>query len=145
MLFERAYVQDPVCNPSRSSFLTGLRLDQTGVTDNATLLRDKLPDVVTFPQLHKDNGSHSAAFGKIVRLGGGCNESLKAKWMDLRDKACGRCWLIPRDLASPPRSRSSSARVHHILDAHFASGGWPQYYPFTSLSAGSSSDLKADW
>ncbi len=81
--FERAYVQYPVCNASRTSFLTGLRPDQTGVTDNATLMRDKLPDVVTFPQLLKGQGWHSAAFGKIFHLGGGRNESLKAKWMDL--------------------------------------------------------------
>jgi len=81
--FDRAYVQYPVCNPSRSSFLSGLRPDQTGVTDNTTLLRDKLPDMVTFPQLLKENGWHSAAFGKIFHLGGGRNAALRAKWMDL--------------------------------------------------------------
>ena len=69
--FDRAYVQYTVCNPSRSSFLTGLRPDQTGVTDNRTMLRDRLPDVVTLPQLLKDDGRHAAAFGKIFHLGGG--------------------------------------------------------------------------
>ncbi|MDZ4848883.1 MAG: sulfatase [Pirellulaceae bacterium] len=83
VVFQKAFVQYPVCNPSRSSFLTGLRPDQTGVTDNGTLLRDKLPDVVTFPQLLKENGWHSAAFGKIFHLGGGRNAALKSKWMDL--------------------------------------------------------------
>ncbi len=83
VVFERAYVQYPVCNASRSSFLTGLRPDQTGVTDNRTLLRDKLPDVVTFPQLLKESGWHSAAFGKIFHLGGGRNADLRATWMDL--------------------------------------------------------------
>lgn len=81
--FDRAYVQYPVCNASRSSFLTGLRPDQTGVVNNTTLLRDKLPDVVTFPQLLKANGWHSAAFGKIFHLGGGRNQALRTKWMDL--------------------------------------------------------------
>lgn len=81
--FERAYVQYPVCNSSRTSFLTGLRPDQTGVTDNSTLMRDKLPDVVTFPQLLKEQGFQSAAFGKIFHLGGGRNASLREKWMDL--------------------------------------------------------------
>ena len=73
VVFERAYVPYPVCNPSRCSFLTGLQPDQTGVTDNNTLLRDKLPEVMTFPQLLKEHGWHSAAFGKIFHLGGGRN------------------------------------------------------------------------
>jgi len=81
--FERAYVQYPVCNPSRSSFLSGLRPDQTGVTDNTTMLRAKLPDVVTLPQLLRASGYYSAAFGKIFHLGGGRDMAAKQRWMDL--------------------------------------------------------------
>lgn len=107
--FDRAYVQYPVCNPSRSSFLTGLRPDQTGITDNRTPLRDRLPDVVTLPQLLKDDGRHAAAFGKIYHLGGGRDEALRAKWMDLprswhtaqsfEATALGRRKLAGRDLS----------------------------------------------
>ena len=34
--FERAYVQYPVCNPSRSSLMAGLRPEQTGIANNNT-------------------------------------------------------------------------------------------------------------
>ena len=85
--FERAYVQYPVCNPSRSSMLTGLRAEQTGVTGNDALLRQKMPDVVTMPQLCKDAGWQAHAFGKIFHLGGGRDASKKAQWMDV-----GRSW-----------------------------------------------------
>ena len=69
--FERAYVQYPVCNPSRSSMLTGLRAEQTGIVGNDIPLRQKMPDIVTLPQLCKESGWQAHAFGKIYHLGGG--------------------------------------------------------------------------
>ncbi|HUF60535.1 MAG TPA: sulfatase-like hydrolase/transferase, partial [Verrucomicrobiales bacterium] len=48
--FERAYAQYPVCNPSRTSFLTGLRCEQTGVVDNRWFFRDLIPAQPTMPQ-----------------------------------------------------------------------------------------------
>lgn len=102
--FDRAYVQYTVCNPSRTSFLTGLRPDQTGITDNGTPLRDRLPDVVTLPQLLKASGHHSAAFGKIFHLGGGRDAALRAKWMDLPHS-----WHTAQSFEATPLGRKKLA------------------------------------
>src|SRR6266545_393100 len=50
--FERAYCNYPVCNPSRTSLLSGKRADSTGVVDNVTPPRsvDKLKNAVMLPQ-----------------------------------------------------------------------------------------------
>jgi uncharacterized sulfatase len=76
--FERAYVQYTVCNPSRSSYLTGLRPEQTGIVNNLTLLRETLPDAVTLPQLFKEAGWRSEGYGKIFHLAGGSEARLHA-------------------------------------------------------------------
>jgi iduronate 2-sulfatase len=63
--FNRAYVQQAICGPSRASLMTGLRPDSSGVTHNYLEFRDLKPDVVTLPQYFRDNGYETAYCGKI--------------------------------------------------------------------------------
>lgn len=65
MLFNRAYCQQAVCNPSRASLMTGLRPDSTKVHDLQRHFRAFIPDVVTVSQHFKNHGYHSQAISKI--------------------------------------------------------------------------------
>ncbi len=64
--FDRAYAQDPVCNPSRSSFLSGLRPAGTNVLGNFTNPRDEMPNVVMFPEYFASQGYFTARVGKVA-------------------------------------------------------------------------------
>ena len=63
--FSHAYCQQAVCNPSRSSFLTGRRPDSLRIWNNGTHFRELNPDVATLPQWFKDHGYETRCAGKI--------------------------------------------------------------------------------
>ncbi|MBM4103774.1 MAG: sulfatase [Planctomycetes bacterium] len=65
IIFDRAYCQYPVCNPSRTSFLTGLRPDTTQILDNVVPWSTHIKNHVTLPKLFKDNGYYTVGMGKI--------------------------------------------------------------------------------
>jgi len=63
--FDRAYCNYSVCNPSRSSLLTGLRPETTTVLNNTITIQSILGDRITLPALFKLNGYHTVNLGKI--------------------------------------------------------------------------------
>lgn len=67
--FDRTYCQWPVCGPSRASVMTGLYTAALGIASNTSSFRGTAPDIVTMPQLFKNNEYYSARVSKIYHMG----------------------------------------------------------------------------
>jgi iduronate 2-sulfatase len=91
ILFERAYCQQAVCNPSRTSLMTGMRPGTTGVTGNHVHFRDTHPGIVTLPEHFKQNGYHAAAIGKVYH-GVFPDGASITKWDTMGDP---QSWSVP--------------------------------------------------
>ncbi|MEY3110451.1 MAG: hypothetical protein RL079_1136 [Verrucomicrobiota bacterium] len=84
--FYAAYCQQAVCNPSRSSLLTGLRPDTIGLWNNSVHFRQLQPAVVTLPHRFKLAGYETRGVGKIFH-----------NW-HTAEKGDARAWSAPEFL-----------------------------------------------
>lgn len=83
--FERAYVQQAICCPSRTSFLLGRRPDTTRVWDLTTQFRDT-PGARTWktlPQVFTERGYFTAGMGKVFH---------PLRWRGKSDDVAGGSW-----------------------------------------------------
>jgi iduronate 2-sulfatase len=98
--FERAYCQYPLCNPSRSSLMTGRRPTTTGITENTTWFRQAMPDVVTLPQHFRANGYYTAKAGKMFH--GGLEDD--KGWVEGSEGYAPRAPMTPEQRAQRQRN-----------------------------------------
>jgi len=66
--FDYAYCQFPLCNPSRTSVMTGLRPETSGVLTNDVYWRDRIPHALDLAQHFADHGYDTVAVGKITHM-----------------------------------------------------------------------------
>lgn len=114
VVFQRAYCQQAVCNPSRSSMLTGLRPGTLGLYVNGTHFRELKPDAETLPGWMKAHGYTTRCVGKIFH-----------NW-HTREHGDPRAWSAPEFLhyanhgddtpqvggALPPNLATASSGMH---------------------------------
>lgn len=93
--FTRAYCQQAVCSPSRSSVMTGARPDTTRVWDLVTHFRAAMPEVVTLGQLFREHGYFVQGTGKIYH--GGYDDA--ATWSTPWQTPKAAPYALPENLA----------------------------------------------
>lgn len=115
-MFSRAYCQQALCNPSRTSLLTGLRPDAIGVTGNHVHFRSRHTDLRTLPQCFKDNGYHACSIGKVYH-GVFPPGASKTPWDSMADPAS---WSVPT-IRFGPRYYFTKEGVRQARAAYLAS------------------------
>lgn len=91
--FTNAHCQSPLCNPSRTSLMTGLRPTTTGVYGLAPWIRTVpgFEDVLALPQFLSQNGYETLTAGKIYHGGNGRQKAdLGKEWDVIGPPATGR-------------------------------------------------------
>ncbi len=77
VLFTNAHCNAPICNPSRVSFLTGIRPSSSGIYLNQHRFRapdSRINDAVTLPQHFAEQGYHTIGCGKLFHGSRGQDE-----------------------------------------------------------------------
>ena len=115
MLFRNAHCPAPVCNPSRTAILTGLRPSTTGIYDNGAWWRPALPDVVSLPECFQQGGYLVAGGGKVFHHTPGFNPP--EQWNEYFLQVFDDHWHRPGPLDTVP-----------IKGIH-----WPAGFPLNEL------------
>ncbi len=123
LVFERAYCQAPICSPSRMSFLSGLRPNETNIHNNDTPIREKLPDIVTLPQHFKNLGYQAEAYGKVFH--GDIGDS--ASWDFYNDRPKNRqVYQLPENTAindvNNGKRRGRTYEAADVVDDEYSDG-----------------------
>jgi iduronate 2-sulfatase len=96
LVLKNAYVQQALCSPSRSSFLTSRRPDTTRVYDLKTYFRSSGGNFTTLPQFFRERGYVSLGLGKIFHHGEASNSDDRISWSEKLYKPPNKELYMPR-------------------------------------------------
>ncbi|HEX5789199.1 MAG TPA: sulfatase, partial [Woeseiaceae bacterium] len=113
-LFTSAHAAAALCNPSRTSFMTGISPARSGVRINkAQRWRDYLPAAVSLNQAFRSAGYEAVGLGKVYH--GGRTNNDRANWDDYR---------LQPDSASPPARQIPLNGFDEITRGGPGGGDW---------------------
>eukprot|EP00729_Bicosta_minor_P022722 gene22722-21114_t len=85
LIFDRAYCNQPVCSPSRNSFMSGRRPSTTKIWNFISSFRQQGPNWVTLPSHFKDQGGYlTLGTGKLFHPGHPVNGDGNKSWSNLQ-------------------------------------------------------------
>lgn len=112
LVFQRSYVQQALCSPSRISMLSGRYPATTGIFEIGRPLRATMPGIATLPQHFKNHGYDTRSLGKIYHVG-------------IDDEAS---WTVPAWHSKKPRTSPATqeAVAAFVADAKASGKEIPQ-------------------
>lgn len=106
-VFTQAFCQQPICGPSRASFMSGRRPDSLGIWSMTQYLYNLHPDAVTIPQWFFQHGYTAMSIGKVL---GGYGKEADFKTLSVTDRRTGG---KTKDEFDAPRGSSLPPNLAH--------------------------------
>lgn len=122
LLFERAYCQQAICAASRSSLMTGMRPDSTGIYDLNHPLRQTLPDAMSLPRFFREHGYRTISLGKIYH-----HPKDDQQYWDVLDNCTGPIYASAESVAVIAEKRQAATKRGLSENAIRAAAKGPAY------------------
>ena len=102
--FNHAYANQALCGPSRNSFLSGRRPQNTQAYNFVDDFREVGANWTTMPQLFKQNGYKTVGAGKVFHPGLPPDNDMPFSWDDRMSNGEWDEWMYPTEDACPEQT-----------------------------------------
>jgi iduronate 2-sulfatase len=120
MLFEKAYVNQAVCGPSRNSLMLGIRSQNMGLYDLKTYFRDipAYANAITMGQTFQKNGYEIESLGKIYHA----SMDDKPSWSVPNWESKGETYAIEANRAPSKGAKGTTTESADVADNFYQDG-----------------------